>query len=390
VRFFHRRPEWSEDADLYDLLEGVDLEGVDESGTAGQPSRVVQYGPPTEVAEESAAQARRAPAAHGSPRPPFDVRGPGSDDVDGDALDATSDEQFGNAESKDDRPTTRMWPKVAVVVAVLVALAISNVFLSRNRRSASVLAPGPSVAAGATTARTTEPAASVLSPITASAVRATLPATTATTTRAPNGTSVRSSSPNAAATSTAVGADAPTSVSANHAEVTTLQVVPAIRNVIVVVNSTSYATNADGTITLAAADRHGTAQVVGLNATPALEQVSFTGWGDGDSAPARSLDSVDGPVALLGFDVRDHVQANAGAIAAGEATINFASAAGPIVLTVGVPQWVLKVHAVATPTGLSAQPVVYTATSLTRGATTVALSRATFTPAPEAIWVVVA
>ncbi|MCU1503008.1 MAG: hypothetical protein JWM12_2362 [Ilumatobacteraceae bacterium] len=190
-----------------------------------------------------------------------------------------------------------------------------------------------------------------------------------------------------------VAAEAPTAVApttvAPKAEVTHLQIVPAVRDVIVVVNGNRYTSDPDGTIALAPADRHGDAEVFGLGASPPLEHMDFIGWGDGDTHVVRPLDSLTGPLAQIAFSLSYRVQTAAGTIPPGQATVVFDTTIGRQVLTIGQPEWLVASRAVASPAGLVTEPVVYTALSFTRGPTTTPIAATNFTPSPEAVWVVV-
>lgn len=180
--------------------------------------------------------------------------------------------------------------------------------------------------------------------------------------------------------------------SPGRAVVTTLQVVPALRDVIVVVGGARYSTDALGRVELAAEHHGQVAEVIGLTAQPSLARAEFTGWADGVTDPVRPLASVDGPVATLGFEVRHRVLVDVSEELARDvgrsATVRLDTGRGEIELRVGTATWVLAMVAERTEQGLVARPVSYTATSLESGGVDVVLAPTTFIASPEATWTV--
>jgi hypothetical protein len=188
----------------------------------------------------------------------------------------------------------------------------------------------------------------------------------------------------AAASSAPTSSIAPATTATAHAEVTTLQTVPALRDVVVVINARQYVSAPDGSIAVDPADRHGAVEVVGIHSDPPLLQATFTGWADGVASATRALDEVDGPVAQLGFTVAYRVEVVAGTAADG--TVSFDSVAGAVSMPIGVPTFLAAARAVASVQGLTVETITYTARTITRGKGSAAITAAAFTPAPEALW----
>jgi hypothetical protein len=170
----------------------------------------------------------------------------------------------------------------------------------------------------------------------------------------------------------------------SRTEVSTLQTVPTVRDLVVEINGHRYATADDGSIAIDPADRHGTATVVGVRDAPALLQATFTSWADGAPQPTRPLDEVDGPVAQLGFTINYRVVVKVGD--ATDGTVSFDSAAGSVDVPVGVPTFVPAVRATRGDGPMTIEQITYTARTITRGGATSTLAGVTFTPAPEAVW----
>lgn len=250
-------------------------------------------------------------------------------------------------EERDGRP--RSLRLVAVIVGVIALAGL--VFLATLMLRDSDGVAGPPAP--------TAPAASTAAVLDAS------PSTTATT-----------------ATSSSPPVSSPAATA--RSEVATLQTVPVIRDLVVVVDGTRYATSADGTIAVPPEHRGGTVTVVGVNALPALLEASFTGWVDGNTSPTRSLADVDGPVAVLGFTVSYRVQVVAGIAA--EGTVAFDSDAGPVELPIGVPTFVPAVRATNRDGSLATETIAYRTRELRRGTASASIPSATFVAGPEARW----
>ena len=260
------------------------------------------------------------------------------------------DDDLGHTPSRASGRVPQRWRNVLIVGSIVAVVGIAA--LAARLVHVWTHPAAPSVAAAADVEVPTSPA-----PTTAGA-RA-LPASSAT--------------PSPAATT-----------AAPRAEVTTLQTVPALRDVVVVINARQYVSAPDGTIAVDPADRHGSVEVVGIHSDPPLLQATFTGWADGVASATRPLDEVDGPVAQLGFTVSYRVEVVAGTAADG--TVSFDSVAGAVSLPIGVPTFVAAARAVAAVQGLTAETITYTARTITRGKGSAAITVATFTPAPEALW----
>lgn len=310
----------------------------------------------------------------------------GNEDVgtDGFGVDVGKEEWFDAGWDGDDQPSRwtvgqRVRP-LLIVLAVLGVVGAAVLAAAAFERSPQQAAP-PAVEVATTvstnTAVSTPGVVSAAPPDRADPGAATTAAAAATTAGA---------TPVAATPATASSVAGATRAS-SRPEVAALQTVPALRDVIVVVNGKRYVTAADGTIDIAPADRHGTVEVIGLRADPPLVQATFSTWLDGVTDAQRPLDDVDGPVAMLGFSVAYRVQVAAGTAADG--TVTFDSAGGPVQLTVGQPTFVTAARAAMGDGTMHVESLTYTARTLTRGPSSASINPVTFTPTPEALWRVV-
>ncbi|MDQ6696255.1 MAG: hypothetical protein M3Z46_02195, partial [Actinomycetota bacterium] len=68
-----------------------------------------------------------------------------------------------------------------------------------------------------------------------------------------------------------------------------IRVVPAVRDVQVMVDQTLYTTTSDGIIRVPSARGNIDVAYVGYSVIPALQEVTFRSWSDGQTTPARTL-----------------------------------------------------------------------------------------------------
>ena len=276
----------------------------------------------------------------------------------------------------------RALPATALVGAVLGVTAIGpGVFSAlasglHHRAEAGVVVP-PSVAPPASAAPPAVATSAPVEPIIAAAPTRVAPATTPTPDAPTSATPVPTTLPDQAATPTAPAA---------VAEVTTIQIVPAARDVVVEVDGASYASTSDGLITLPPAARHGSLQFIGFRETPALRQATFATWADGGASATRALDTLTGPVVQLGVTISYRVTV----AAAGADSVDLYSALGALNVPVDAPRWVPAAQAVAGPEGLVPQPITYTVQSVEQAGQQVAVTPISYTPTPEALWTVTA
>ncbi len=187
--------------------------------------------------------------------------------------------------------------------------------------------------------------------------------------------------------------DIPTTPAATAAppaavEVSSIQVVPAVRDVIVQINGTMMASNDLGMIEVPPASRHGSITYIGIRSTPALRQVDFIGWDDGSQAATRPLDRLEGPTAQIGLVVRSRVMVTTTAPEPVAGDIQFTSEAGPLQLTIGQPTWVMSDRAIAGGEGFTPQSLTYSTQSLLSAGVALPVAVQSFTAAPEAQWMV--
>lgn len=141
-----------------------------------------------------------------------------------------------------------------------------------------------------------------------------------------------------------------------------VQVVPAVRDVQVDIDGRRYSSDAEGRIQATVQGSNVQVDVVGYQVTPAVQQVAFTQWGDGSTAPERTLSS-DGSDMALDLGVEVSYQVVVEAEGAPEDTVAaFATSAGgsDLEVEVGEPTWIPAV--VASPAGddnLAADTLTY-------------------------------
>lgn len=169
------------------------------------------------------------------------------------------------------------------------------------------------------------------------------------------------------------------------APVTRIQTVPAERDVIIEVDGERFATDNRGFVALTGTAPDATVRVVGLLADPPIQAVEFSRWGDGSLDPARTLDTIDGPVAQIGLTVYSRVLVDTDDERPVGTTASFTSNLRDLDVALGRPTWIPAAIAVPSPTGLVPLDVTYTLTGLPAGA---AVPAQEFRPTPEATWLI--
>lgn len=169
-------------------------------------------------------------------------------------------------------------------------------------------------------------------------------------------------------------------------EVERLQTVPPVRDFIVEIDGIEIASDAAGLIEVPPAHRHGTIRVVGRNANPPVQRIEFTTWPDGSADPTRPLDTVGGPSVSIGLIVSSRVMATISSNETPKASIRFDSLAGPFDVVVDEPVWLPALQSVARTTGMTTEPIIYTASEITIDGVTTELPVQRFFPTPEAKW----
>lgn len=165
-----------------------------------------------------------------------------------------------------------------------------------------------------------------------------------------------------------------------------IRVVPAVRDVQVMVDQTLYTTTSNGIINVPSARGNIDVAYVGYSVIPALQEVSFRSWSDGQTTPGRALDASSRGHVDLAVDVRYRVTVKiTGAPAARRRTLTATSPVGPVKFTDGERRWVLAARGEQSSTGVAPQEIIYSFDP-PRGAT--GSQRQTFTPGPEDLWTV--
>ena len=301
------------------------------------------------------------------------------------------DEEFDQVSGDPGRSRVVRVLAIGVVVAAAVgfvprwARSLSNSSSARGGSGVSVVGPagsptpGAPVVTSATVATTTAdtPSTSAGRPPSAPAA-AVPPATVAATTTAPATTAPGTT---AAATTVAGGGGV---AGERGVAVSTLQIVPALRGVVVDIGGQRFVSDADGAIQVPSVRQHGVATVIGIADQPSLRRVGFLQWADGDRRTMRSLDSLSGPVAQIGFTLSYRVVVQVPGD--GPAVVRFTSEAGPVSLKNGSAQWVPAAQAVGGPGGLTTQEFSYVVSTYERGGVATPVPAQTFLSSPEALW----
>ena len=189
--------------------------------------------------------------------------------------------------------------------------------------------------------------------------------------------------PSTTTTTTATSAT-PTSVALTR--VITLQLVPAVRDVIVRVGGVERASDAFGRIDVSGLPTETTLEFVGIQLQPSIVRAEFTSWSDGSTTPQRTLGELTGPTASLALVVSSRVVATTRSGA--EGTVVLTSERGPIELATGMLQWVPFTQGIAVAEGLLSQQLTYTTTSLSVDGVAAPLRPQQFVASPEAAWVI--
>lgn len=204
---------------------------------------------------------------------------------------------------------------------------------------------------------------------------------------APSPTSLPSGQTDGPELSSTTSSSAPaTTVAAERVE--TIELVPPLRDVIVVVDGVELVSDASGSISVPMALRSGSFSFVGVREQPPLRQVAFARWADGSSDDVRSLADVAGPIAELGIIERRRVTITTSVETPSGTEVRLDSQTGPISLTVGTSTWIDAEWATTADGTLVAEELRYTAEELVLDGTIRPVPPQVFTPSPEAIWVV--
>lgn len=184
----------------------------------------------------------------------------------------------------------------------------------------------------------------------------------------------------------------PTSPSVAQAAsaVEVVQVVPPLRDVLVRVDGVALASDALGRISIPEDHRNGTIEIVGRDAEPVVQQVTFMTWEDGATTATRSLNELAGPVAQIGFSVASRVVVNTNP-SVPDANVTFSSQAGEVTLQVGQPQWLVGTRAtkISVAPGFTLETLTYTSLAISEGAGAQrALKAQLFVATPEVLWTV--
>lgn len=207
-----------------------------------------------------------------------------------------------------------------------------------------------------------------------------------TTTGAPDRRSTTTGPTTASEPTTTEGAGTPSSSAppaTTAAPVVRLRVVPAVRDVEVIVDGRAWTSDADGLIEAIAVGPVADVTVVGYTVSPSFQEVTFTGWGDGSTDEARTVETgADEPIEL-GVEVRYRVTVLRAGAAPGERVV-LRAGDDEVPVTVGAPTWVPAVRATrGRGDKLVARPLTYRAEP--SGASIGALAGAPVVPTPEAV-----
>jgi len=165
-----------------------------------------------------------------------------------------------------------------------------------------------------------------------------------------------------------------------------IRVVPAVRDVQVMVNQTLYTATSDGVVNVPSARGSINVSYVGYSVIPALQVVTFRTWSDGITAPARTLDANGRGHVSMAIDVRYRViVTTAGGARTRSRTLTATSSVGPVKFTEGARRWVLAARGERSSSGVIPRTIEYSFDP-PRGAS--ANRRQTFTAGPEALWTV--
>ncbi|MEO6654167.1 MAG: hypothetical protein ABIP17_16090 [Ilumatobacteraceae bacterium] len=141
-------------------------------------------------------------------------------------------------------------------------------------------------------------------------------------------------------------------------QVVSIQTVPVVRNLIVEIGGRRVATDARGAIDLAPAEFEAEIEVIGLTAVPALSEVEFVQWSDGNTDRIRSAADMPGPVIELGLQVSNRVIVELDESAPQATFITFVSdQVGQFAVPVGEPTFLVSQQARAIDGALIAETI---------------------------------
>ena len=159
-----------------------------------------------------------------------------------------------------------------------------------------------------------------------------------------------------------------------------LQLTPGVRDIRVRVDGVVLASDDRGRIPLPAGNGDPTVEVLGYEATPAIQQVDFLGWSDGSSRTSRTV-SRTGPSPLIDIEVKYRVEVAVPG-SSPEDTVRFDSSVGTVELHPGVPTWIPALR--PDHRGL----IGYRVAKGTRVSDLTHADLQQFLPTPEALWTV--
>ncbi len=189
--------------------------------------------------------------------------------------------------------------------------------------------------------------------------------------------------PQATTTTIAPGDGPATTAPPAGPSVLRIQVVPAVRDLVVLVDDRRYSSDADGLIVAPTTRDEASVTVLGYSVLPSFQQVAFTGWGDGSAERARALAATGADAEVdLGVEVSYRVTVEGDGDTSGPVRLTSDQEAAPVPpLAPGVPTWILAQRAVEDGSGgLAAEDLTYRAE--VDGSP---LGGSPITPAPEGI-----
>lgn len=168
---------------------------------------------------------------------------------------------------------------------------------------------------------------------------------------------------------------------ADHAQLVSIQTVPVVRDLVMMIAGRPVATDGRGVIDLERDDFRATVEVVGVSSDPPLRQISFVQWSDGSTDPIRSIADMPGPVIQLGLEIRHRVVVDAGPEPAPDSVEFVSDQVGAVTLPVGRPAPVVARRATAIDGALIVEDVDY---RLAAGE--IGDPGRIFLPNPESVW----
>ncbi|MEO6652616.1 MAG: hypothetical protein ABIP17_08165 [Ilumatobacteraceae bacterium] len=225
------------------------------------------------------------------------------------------------------------------------------------------------------------------------AIATTVEATTSTSRAEPVGTDARPSTVPTRGSSTTVRTTEPVqqaslspvpSVEDQAPQVVTIQTVPVVRNLIVEIDGRRVATDARGVIDLTPDEFDAEIAVIGVTAVPALSEVEFLQWSDGNTDEIRSAADMPGPVIELGLRVSNRVIVEIDGSAPPATFVTFVSdQVGQLAVPVGEETFVVSQQARPIDGALIAETVEYTVDPLQGD-----YAQTTFQVRPESLWTI--